>query len=297
MEKNIMNYNEINWNEAWKHEMDLWHNSSGKSCKDFWADKKSAAVYSKKHIEHHQERIDKTIKGLPLTPKSRVLDIGSGPGSLALPMAGIVNSVTTIEPSAGMNAVMKNFMEEKGIENIIPIEKTWEDVNPDMELDPPYDLVMASMSLGMNDIKAAIEKMNQVCSGVVVLFWHAGIPGWEDMPKALWPRLFEKQYHGGPKSDILFQVLYQMGIYPEVKVFSNHFHEFFPSMEDAIDFYCKRFDLIRTEHLPLLESYLEEKCFKTEEGFVHGFEHVSMKFSWKIEGISHEKAAYHKKAV
>ncbi len=285
-----MNYDRINWNEVWQNEMNHWHKSSGKSCKEYWADEKSAAAYSKEHIKHQQNRIEKTLKGFNLTPGYRVLDIGAGPGNLALPIAKNVHSVTTIEPSYGMNRVMRNDIQEQGIVNIIPIEKTWEEVDPNIDLEPPYDLVIASMSLGMNNIQAAIEKMNQVCTGIVTLFWHAGIPGWEDMPKTLWPELFGEKYHGGPKSDILFQVLYQMGIYPEIQVFSNHFHEIFPSLENALEFYCKRFDPIQPEHWPLLESYLSEKCIKTKEGFVHGFDHTTMKFSWKNEEVYHEKA-------
>jgi ubiquinone/menaquinone biosynthesis C-methylase UbiE len=279
-----MEYAKIDWNDAWKNEIDLWHDASGKSCKEYWNDKKSAAVYSKKYMTHHQARVDRTLKELPLTPESRVLDIGAGPGNLALPMAEIVKSVTTIEPSFGMNEVMKERIKEQGTINIISVEKTWEEVDAKKDLCPPYDIVMASMSLGMRDIRAAIEKMNQVCKGSVVLFWHAGTPGWEDMPNQLWPRLFGKQYHGGPKSDILFQVLYQMGIYPEIKVFPNHFHEVFPSMEAALAFYLKRFEMIELQHRPVLESYLEENFLKTEQGFVHGFDHTAMKISWKTGG-------------
>ncbi len=278
-----MEYAKFDWNNAWKKEIDLWHEASGKSCKEYWNDKKSAAVYSKKHMAHHQARVDKTLKVLPLTPESSILDIGAGPGNLALPMAKIVKSVTTVEPSFGMNEIMKESIKEQDIVNIISVEKTWEEVDVNKDLYPPYDIVMASMSLGMRDIRAAIEKMNQVCKGSVVLFWHAGTPGWEDMPNQLWPQLFGKQYHGGPKSDILFQVLYQMGIYPEIKVFPNHFHEVFPSMEAALAFYIKRFEMIELQHRPVLESYLEKKILKTEQGFVHGFNHTAMKISWKIE--------------
>ncbi len=286
-----MEHININWNDEWKHGMDLWLNSSGKSCKEFWADEKSAAVYSREHVEHHKKRIDRTLEGLDLTPRTRVLDIGAGPGNLAIPMASRVRSVTTVEPSSGMNAVMKASIDQQKVGNITSVEKTWEAVDPDLDLTPPYDLVIASMSLGMRDIRAAIEKMNQVCAGEVILFWHAGIPGWEDMPKTLWPQLFGKEYHGGPKSDLLFQVLYQMGIYPQIEVFSNHFHEVFPSLEAALAFYCKRFDQIQPAHHPMIQSYLEKKCVKTEEGFIHGFDHIAMKFSWKSKGAFHEKAA------
>lgn len=285
-----MNFEEINWNEVWITEMEHWHQSSGKSCKEYWADKKSAEVYSKKHCNQHQQRIDKTIKGLNLTSDSRVLDIGAGPGNIAIPMAKIAKFVTTVEPSKGMNSVMKADIQQQGLGNIINVEQTWEDVNPTLDLTPPYNLVIASMSLGMSDLQAAIEKMNHVCNGVVTLFWHAGTPGWEVMPKALWPKLFGEKYHGGPKSDILFQILYQMGIYPEVSTFSNHFHEIFPTLDDAQDFYCKRFVQIQPEHKPILESYLKEHCLKTEEGFVHVLEHTTMKFLWRTNEISDPKA-------
>lgn len=286
-----MNLNQINWNEVWITEMEHWHQSSGKSCKEYWADEKSAAVYSKKHCDEHQQRIDTTLEGLSLTSQFRVLDIGAGPGNIAIPMAKIAQSVTTVEPSKGMNAVMKAEIQQQSIDNIINIEKTWEDVTPPLDLTPPYDLVIASMSLGMSDIKAAIEKMNHVCNGLVALFWHAGTPGWEIMPKVLWPKLFGQQYHGGPKSDILFQILYQMGIYPEISTFTHHFHEIFPTIEAAQNFYCKRFNQIQPEQRPILESYLKQHCLQTEEGFVHVLKHTTMKFSWRTSEISHEKAA------
>lgn len=278
-----IDFNDIDWNRIWKTQMMCWRKTSGKSCSEFWADEKSARVYSDKYGKHHRERIEKTLQGLGLTPESRVLDIGAGPGNLALPMAALAGSVTTVEPSPGMNAVMASEMAQSRITNIVRIEKTWEKVDLKTDLEPPYDLVLASMSLGMPDIRAALEKMNGVCNGQVVLFWHAGIPGWEIMPRALWPDLFDTDYHGGPKSDVLFQVLYQMGIYPEIRVFSNHFTEVFRDMDTAVDFYYRRFDQLRPEHRPALVSFLNAHCSTSERGLVHGFDHQSMRFAWRPE--------------
>lgn len=36
--------------------------------------------------------------------------------------------------------------------------------------------------------------------------------------KQLWPKIHNKTYQSGPKSDILFNVLYQKGIYPHMTV-------------------------------------------------------------------------------
>lgn len=188
----------MDWNEIWKDQITAWSESSGKACSDYWADKESAKSYLEEGFRKRQTRVQKTIEALPIKPDSRILDIGAGPGILAIPMAERAEHVTTVEPSPGMNAVMADYMAEKGIENITCIQKPWEAV--DSELNGSYDIVIASMSLGMPDIKEAIRKMEAACSGHVFLYWHAGIPEWEKMPGILWPKIYRKEYQGGPKA-------------------------------------------------------------------------------------------------
>ncbi|WP_462269062.1 class I SAM-dependent methyltransferase [Desulfobacter sp.] len=280
---------DIDWNRVWEEQTLLWRDSAGKSCKEFWADEGAARVYSQKAGGSRSERVTKTVAGLGLTPATRVLDIGAGPGNLALPMAQTARSVTTVEPSPGMNQVMARKISDRKAGNIIQVEKTWEAVDPDNDLSAPYDLVLASMSLGMKDIRAAIEKMNRVCRGRVVVFWHAGIPGWEIMPRALWPKLFNMDYYGGPKSDVLFQVLYQMGIYPEIQVASNRFSEVFEDLQKAKDYYFRRFTCLKPEHGKALEEFLLGHCEQTEQGLTHDFVHESMRFEWQIKETDHDK--------
>ena len=237
------NYTQMDWNDAWARETELWNLSAGKPCQGFWEDKQSAEVFAKKDIEQHKTRLEKTLANLEITSDMTVLDIGAGPGNLSIPMAKKAAWVTTVEPSSGMNEVMVDQIADSGVTNITQIRAAWEDVDLNA-LTPPYDLVVASLSLGMPDLAGSIEKMNQVCSQEVALFWHAGIPEWEDMPRALWPDIFGKPYYGGPKSDIIFQLLYQRGIYPEVRVFSNYFCEIFDSMEAAVTYYARRFRIL-----------------------------------------------------
>ena len=272
--------NETDWNQIWGQQMTQWRECAGQSCQDFWDDEESAAVYAEKHAKQNHKRVERTVTALELKPEFRVLDIGAGPGNLALPMAARVAHVTTVEPAAGMNRIMASEMARQSISNVRPVKKSWEEVCPDQDLEGLYDLVLASMSLGMADIRGAVEKMEAVCCGRVVLFWHAGIPGWEQMPRALWPTLFNAPYHGGPKSDVLFQVLYQMGIYPQIQVTRNCFSEVFPSMAAAVAFYRHRFPHIRDEHVPQVESYIREHCRKRGEEWIMDFDHASMGFSW-----------------
>ena len=55
---------------------------------------------------------------MALSSEMKVLDIGSGPGILALPMAKRVREVTVVEPSAAMRNLLKAHMEEEGVTNI-----------------------------------------------------------------------------------------------------------------------------------------------------------------------------------
>ncbi len=61
--------------------------------------------------------------------------------------------------------------------------------------------------------------MIDVSSGYVYLYWFEGDASWDIHSRNLWPMLHGCRYIQGPKADILYNVLYNMGIYPNVKVF------------------------------------------------------------------------------
>ena len=106
-----------------------------------------------------RDRIDKTIRETATTPQSRVLDIGAGPGTLAIPFAQKVAHVTAVEPADGMVSVMREQMAEFGVNNITVVQKRWEDVEVKRDLQPSSEVVNASFSQGMADIRSVIEKM------------------------------------------------------------------------------------------------------------------------------------------
>ncbi|NYT10667.1 MAG: methyltransferase domain-containing protein [Methanosarcinales archaeon] len=55
-------------------------------------------------------RIDQTIWETDISENTRVLDIGSGPGILVIPLAQKAAQVTAVEPVEGMCSVMKEKM-------------------------------------------------------------------------------------------------------------------------------------------------------------------------------------------
>ncbi len=124
---------------------------------------------------------------------------------------------------------------EKGIMNLSIVRKRWEDVNSKSDLDGPYDLVIARHSLGMPNIRDAVKAMCEASSEWVYLFWFAGSTGWERAMIDLWPKLHGREYRSGPKADILYNVLYSMGIYPNVETVQMEYTRKFPDINVAIN--------------------------------------------------------------
>ena len=78
-------------------------------------------------------------------------------------MAGAgVTAGAAVEPGAGMIEILKSHAERQGIKNIVCIQKLWEDVNLSPDLKSPYDIVIASLSLTMFDIREALRKIEMV---------------------------------------------------------------------------------------------------------------------------------------
>ena len=115
-----------------------------------------------------------------------------------------------------MVEILKKHTERENLHNITCVQKTWEEIDLSSDITPPFDIVIASLSLTMHDIREALRKMDAASCGSVHLFWFVDMPFWERMYADLWEPLHGSPYHAGPKADCLFGVLYQMGIYPDV---------------------------------------------------------------------------------
>jgi len=246
------------WNEIWKARQHL-HESS----KHFddpshnWNTRENAERYDSTSRSEYDERVVTTINGLDITRESRVLDIGAGPGTLAIPLAPRVKEITAIEPGEGMAAILNERMKKDGVTTITIIRKRWEDIVPASDLAQQYDVVIASLSLTMEDIRLALQKMDTVSRGSVYLFWFVDMPFWERMYADLWEPLHGLPYYPGPKADCLFGVLYQMGIYANVEMLPLKKEYRFATTDEMTAFFRRRFNVTRPEQERVLERYLK----------------------------------------
>lgn len=227
-----MDTGSIDWNAVWAEELRQNRSVVGfRTGPALWSEKGQAVRYDA-HVSG--QRVEDTLSALPLVRAARVLDIGAGPGTLALPLARRVRLVTAVEPASGMADLLEEHVEDAGIENVRVVRKRWEDIDPSEDLRPPYDIVVSSLSLGMEDLRAALQKMDDVAAGSVHLFWFADLPAWERRYLQVWPSLHGAAYRPVPKADIICNLLWQMGIYPDVHICLMEREVRFAGLEEAL---------------------------------------------------------------
>ncbi|TRZ66937.1 MAG: class I SAM-dependent methyltransferase [Methanothrix sp.] len=272
----------IDWNKVWKNNV-LKNRGPGSvaDCANIWNEKENAKHFLRM-AQEGDERIRMTINGMKTTPESRVLDIGGGPGTLAVPLAKKVACVTVVEPSKGMMSVLQDNIAEHGIENISCVQKRWEDIDPGSDLVAPYDVVFASYSLGMLDIKEAIQKMVATSSKYVYLYWFAGESSWDAHYRAIWPQIHGSAYHPGPRCDVLYNVLYHMGIYPHVEAFPLHSVSKFSSLDEAVERLRSNYQITTENQDTVLRDYLRDVLKEEEEYLVLRGSSIRVRVWWEI---------------
>jgi len=279
-----MVYNKVDWNAVWKELYDENAACQGsRECALTWASREKARAFLAQ-LREKPELIRHTIDNLPIEAGSTVLDIGAGPGTLAVPLAGRVAHVTAVEPAAGMADVMAWYAGEEDVSNLDIVRKRWEDVDPSVDLRGRYDLVVASYSLGMPDIRAAVEAMCEASSRWVFLFWFAGTTAWEQVMADLWPELHGKEFRFGPKADVLFNVLYSMGIYPNVETIRREHVCRFPDLEAAVVEFRDQCQITSPAQEEILREYLSATLSQNGDGFLDARMMTRVKFWWDVDG-------------
>ncbi len=221
-------------------------------------------------------------------PQDSVLDIGSGPGVLSVPLAGRVRSVCAVEPSETMVSLMEAHCRELGIDNLSVINSHWEDV--DLSELPVFDHVIASYSLFMEDLQLALRQMNDHAKKSVHLFWFCGTTSWERILIDLYPAVYGKEYVCPPKSDLIYGMLAELGISASVKdLDGTAFSYSFPDLKAAAANVRQR--LGAPEGFDeLFESYAAEHYRKEADGsytYVDRTHYVQI--SWKPVRLPEER--------
>lgn len=140
-----------------------------------------------------------------------VLDMGCGSGVLALPLARLTSSVTAVDFSAEMLAIVRRQCETEGISNITTINGRWEDNWEKLGIGT-HDAAIASRSMNVDDLHSSIMKLNAVARKCVYIVALVGDGPFDR-------RLFEavgRPLNLGPDYIYNYNMLYQEGILANV---------------------------------------------------------------------------------
>jgi len=209
------------------------------------------------------DRLQWIISKLSIDPESTILDIGSGPGVLAVPLAKKVKQVTAIDISTVALKHLKERAKREELSNITSIAKKWEDIKLGNDIEQ-YDVVVASYALTMLDLVAALSKMNQAAKRAVYIFEAAGQKYWHH--QELWPRLYGKEFVPSPDYIYIVNVLYQMGIYANVETSEYEVRQRFPTLDEAVEQWQEHLNVTTPQATEIIKGYLSEALEKEEEG-------------------------------
>ncbi len=203
--------------------------------------------------------IDLVLEHMVLDPSFTVLDIGSGPGTLAIPLAKRVDSVTAIDFSPGMLDTLETLAREEQVGNIRTVQCAWEDDWQEKGLQP-HDIAIASRSIGVKDLSTALSKIDRYATRYVFLTDRIGSTPFEEGAFAALGRPFSP----GPDYIYTLNTLYSMGIHPNVTILNLERDVPYPSLAEAMQSYSWMFgDLTGPESLAL-ERYLTGKIICAE---------------------------------
>lgn len=203
------------------------------------------------------------LSHLPLEKSLTVLDIGSGPGTLAIPISARVKTVTAIDFSAGMLDTLGAIASRKQISNITSIQCSWEDdwVAKGIE---PHDIAIASRSMGVRDLAAALIKINRYGNKFVFISDRIGPTPFEESAFTALGRPFQP----GPDYIYTLNSLYTLGIYPNVTILKLKRNCSYESMAEAVNSYSWMFKNITPEETILLEKFISSRIVDTKGNII-----------------------------
>lgn len=160
-----------------------------------------------------------------------VLDIGAGSGAWVSLISPLASSVTALDASASMLSQLKKRVEKEKLNNVSIVSGYWPQIKTSIA---PHDICFCSHSMySAEDFKGFILAMQVAAKKRVILLIRAPLEVglMAQAAKLVWGHPFDS-----PNYQIAMNILWQMGIFPNVKMEKDHLWKPWShaSLEDAL---------------------------------------------------------------
>lgn len=162
---------------------------------------------------------------------STVIDVGSGAGRFALPLAAEARHVTAVDPSEAMLGILQREAEERGLGNVTTVQGRWEEAATEAA-----EVVFSSLVLTLvPDGEAFVRKLEDRAREHV--FLYLGAFSGDAVLDPLW-----RHFHGAPRvPDATYldalALLRELGIDPDVRVVELPNRKRFETIDAAVEHY------------------------------------------------------------
>ncbi|MAF53968.1 MAG: class I SAM-dependent methyltransferase [SAR202 cluster bacterium] len=250
---------------AWKsrveahHEQSQWVMPTAMRNGDFWAE--TAASFRADPLRTDDESLNIMLD--LANQDDTVLDVGGGAGRLALPFALKCQSVTVVEPSEGMLGQLRVSVAEHNVENVMMVRAKWEEA----EVAAQDFVVCSHVVYGIPQIEDFVRRLHEHATKRVALLSFVNAP--QAHIAGLWGPVHGEARIELPALPELVNVLWEMGIHPDVTMIPGKQRRLFDSTDSAMDEMMRRLFIgdnpIKEERLrAALPDFLED----TPDGYV-----------------------------
>jgi SAM-dependent methyltransferase len=216
---------------------------------DFW-DKRAATFAAYAPSTGYAESF---LNLIPIEPKWSVLDMACGGGTLAVPLARKVQSLTAVDFSRNMLEMLEKRCREEGIGNVRRIHGRWQEDWVALGIGR-HDVAIASRSLPFDIAEEAINKLDAVTGKRIYLSVAVGDGPYD---RSLYQAV-GRPFTPGPDYIYYYNLLYRMGIHANLTFIREKHENAWDTFTDAFDAQRWMFSNLTDQEEEKIKEYLLE---------------------------------------
>ena len=243
----------IDWNQVWG------QNTSFPYSAEEWDERVESFS---EHVMHSNYASD-FVNFLRPQAQWTVFDMGCGCGTLALPLAKLVKTVTAADFSPKMLSALEQSATDLNIYNISTLKLSWTD---DWGILPPksHDVAIASRSMLVKDFRGAIEKLITVTKRGIYLSLPVNTASGYDLAY----QALTKNVRKTLDYSCCYNILYQMGIQANVTILRDYTLKIYCSDTEAIRQLTKRYEKdLNAGDMAALKKYINCQLVQDNNGW------------------------------